>query len=131
MQGILKGLVFLNSGQMYNVQFDQSSQSIRLDGKDFSCAQGLHITLNRKDVIAVIGIVAGRTQRVLKRNAVAASPHMERFKAHLESFQEAYRRMASVVEDAEREAPEVAQQLKRVMDELVKRLAPSTEGEGV
>ena len=66
----------------------------------------------------------------LKRNAVAASPHMERFKAHLESFQEAYRRMALVVEDAEREAPEVAQQLKRVMDELVKRLAPSTEGEG-
>lgn len=66
----------------------------------------------------------------LKRNAVAASPHMERFKAHLESFQEAYRRMALVVEDAEREAPEVAQQLKRVMEELVKRLAPSTEGEG-
>lgn len=60
----------------------------------------------------------------LRAQAVAASPHMERFKAHLSAFQDAYRRMLEVVTDAESEAPEVALQLRRVMDELVKRLVP-------
>ena len=65
----------------------------------------------------------------LKAQAVAASPHMERFKAHLTAFQEAYRHMLEVVTDAEGEAPDVAVQLKRVMGELVKRLAAdATEG---
>ena len=65
----------------------------------------------------------------LKRQVVAASPHMERFKAHLEAFQEAYRRMLAVVSDAEGEAPDIAAQLRRVMGELVKRLVASGEGE--
>lgn len=60
----------------------------------------------------------------LKAQVVAASPHMERFRAHLEAFQEAYRRMLAVVSDAEAEAPEVAAQLRRVMGELVQRLKP-------
>ena len=58
----------------------------------------------------------------LKAQVVAASPHMERFRAHLEAFQGAYRRMLDVVADAEESAPEVAVQLRRVMDELVSRL---------
>ena len=58
----------------------------------------------------------------LKAQVVAASPHMERFKAHLEAFQGAYRRMLDVVADAEETAPEIAAQLRRVMDELVSRL---------
>lgn len=66
----------------------------------------------------------------IKAQVVAASPHMERFKAHLTAFQEAYRHMLEVVSNAESEAPDVAVQLKRVMAELVKRLAPSGEGEG-
>ena len=64
----------------------------------------------------------------LKAQVVAASPHMERFRAHLEAFQGAYRRMLDVVADAEESAPEVAVQLRRVMDELVKRLVPSADG---
>lgn len=58
----------------------------------------------------------------LKAQVVAASPHMERFKAHLVAFQEAYRRMLDVVRDAEQEAPEVAETLKRAMSELTARL---------
>lgn len=58
----------------------------------------------------------------LKAQVVAASPHMERFKAHLVAFQEAYRRMLDVVHDAEQEAPEVAATLKRAMSELTARL---------
>ena len=73
--------------------------------------------------------IAALEERV-KAQVVAASPHMERFKAHLSAFQDAYRRMLAVVQDAESEAPDVAAQLRRVVDELVKRLGPSGEGEG-
>lgn len=54
----------------------------------------------------------------LKAHAIEQSPHLTRFKTLMETFQETYKRMLGVIDEAEQDDPEIAVKLRTVLGRI-------------